>query len=385
MGGENDGPSRSAGGAEPAAGSSRSGDMTAAQRHSTEAPQPDELPPIPAMEQPDAVLEATPENNELLKASVRRRYRNHRRLVFVTYSILIVLMIALWISRQYEVAVAVLAVIASSAFLHKLRIGPLARSYRALVPREGQTLTIRFGPDAFELQGGTNRRVHVAYNRFRAIAVESYSITLRTRNSDISYPRELFPDTAIDYLRARLAGRRDVAAPPPLPPIPPLEKPTATVTAGPDTASRMAWAVTWRRNRRLTQSNAAIAAMAVLIVVAITGKEGLVAGALWAGVLMIAALTVRLAVTVADFIRVRRLFTTYAAEGAPLSSRFGSDAVAVRTHGFYSHLRYDSITKLTIRRHLVLLYHDGHATAFPRELFPDSAIAHIRAVNPGLH
>ncbi|MFI6041187.1 hypothetical protein ACIA8C_06105 [Nocardia sp. NPDC051321] len=335
------------------------------------------------MEQPDAELVGTPECTELLKAIARRRARIHRRLVGSTYSVSIVLMIALWVMRQYEIAIAVTAVVAFSVFLRRLGAGPLARSYRAVIPPDGQALTIRFGPEAFELQT-TDNRARFLHSHFRAITVEPASITLRMRNTEIAFPRQLFPDTTIDYLRARIAGREDVATPPPLPPLPSLDQPTATVTAGPHTAAQLAWAVTWRRNRLLTQTGAAIAAILMLIAVAIAGTQGLVAGAFGAGVMILIALVTHSTAARVDFARLRRGFTNSAADGDLLATRFGPDAVDVRTPEFYSHVRYDQITELTICRHAVLMNHDGRAMAIPRELFPDRAIAHLRAANPGL-
>ncbi|MEU7146129.1 hypothetical protein ABZ942_42285 [Nocardia sp. NPDC046473] len=335
------------------------------------------------MEQPDAEMVGTPESVALLEAIVRRRARIHGWLVRSTYSVLIVLMTAMWMLRQYEIAIAVAAVAAFSVFLRRLGKGPLARSYLAVIPPYGQTLSIRFGQEAFELQD-TNYRARFPHNRFRSITVEPTSITLRMRNTEVAFPRQLFPDTAIDYLRARLAGREDVATLPPLPPLPSLDQPTATVTTGPHTAAQLAWAVTWRRARQLTRTNAAVAAILILVAVAIAGKQGLVACAVGAGMMILVALAARLTAAAVGFARLRRSFTSYAADGCLLATRFDSDAVDIQTPEFYGHVRYDRITKLTICRHAVLMNHDGRATVNPRELFPDRAIAHMRAANPQL-
>ncbi|MFF3227222.1 hypothetical protein ACFYV7_30805 [Nocardia suismassiliense] len=375
---QDDEPSYGAAGLEAAAYSTSDGNSTAGQPNSARAQEFGTLPPIPAMERPDAVLKGTSEYAELLKAIVRRRARKQRRLIGLTYSVAIVLIIALMVLRQYEIAIAMIAFL---TFLHQLRMGPLARSYQAIIPLEEQTLTIRFGPEAFELQG-TDRRVRFPHNRFRAITVESDSITLRMRNTELDFPRKLFPDTAIDYLRARLAGREDVASPPPLPPLPPLNQLTATFSADPDTATRLALAFTWRKNRRLTRVNVATAAMVMLIVVAIAGKQGLVAGALAAGVMILVALAARLTAAMVDFVRMRKRFTAFAADGDLLATQFGPDAVAVRTPEYYGHERYDQITKLTIRRHVVFMNHGDRTATYPRELFPDRAIAHMRAAHP---
>ncbi|RDI65739.1 hypothetical protein [Nocardia pseudobrasiliensis] len=341
------------------------------------------LSAIPAMEQPDVALVGKPEYAELLMTTVRRRARIHGRLVGLAAAIPLVLMVVLWVLHQDAIAMAVTAVAAFVVFLRWMGIGPLARTYRAVIPLDGQSMTIRFGPDAFDLQGPGDR-VRFPHSRFRAIQVEPETITLRMRNTLITFPRELFPDTAIDYLRARLAGHDDVAAPPPLPSLPPLGQPTAQVTAGPDTASQLAWAVTWRSNRQLTQLNAIVAVTLVLTAVVVGGERGLAAGAFAAGVIILVVLAARLTAAVIDFARMQRGFTAYAADGDVLATRFGPDAFAVRTAEMHSHIRYDRIAKLTVRRHTVLMTHGGRATAYPRELFPDTAIAHIRAANPSL-
>ncbi len=335
------------------------------------------------MEQPDVVLVGKPEFAGLLIAIVRRRARMHGRLVGLAAAVSLALMVVLWVSHYDALAMAVTAAAAFMVFLQWMGVGPLARTHRAVIPLDGQSMTIRFGPDAFDLQGPGDR-VRFPHSRFRAILVEPEVIALRMRNTLITFPRELFPDTAIDYLRARFAGRDDVTVPPPLPSLPPLDHPTAQFTAGPDTASQLAWAVTWRSNRPLTQLNAIIAVTLVLTAVVVGGERGLAAGAFAAGMIILVVLAARLTAAVIDFARMQRGFTAYAADGDVLATRFGPDAFAVRTAEMHSHIRYDRIAKLTVRRHTVLMTHGGRVTAYPRELFPDTAIAHMRAANPGL-
>ncbi len=335
------------------------------------------------MEQPDAEMVGTPECIALLKAIVGRRARIHAWLVRSTYSVLIVLMTAMCVLRQYEIAIVVATMAAFPVFLRLLGKGPLARSYLAVIPPDGQTLSMRIGQEAFELQD-TNYRARFLHNRFRAITVEPTSIALRTRNTEIAFPRQLFPDTSIDYLRARLAGRETVATVPPLPPLPSLDRPTATVTAGPHTAAQLAWAVTWRRARQSTHTDAAVAAILILVVGVIADRQGLAAVTIGAGMIILVTAAARVSTAAVGFARLRRRFTNYAADGDLLATRFGSDAVDIRTPAFYGHVRYDRITELTICPHAVLMNHDGRATVNPRELFPDHAIAHMRAANPQL-
>lgn len=341
------------------------------------------LPPIPAMEQPDAVLVGTSESAELLKAIVRRRARKRRQRVGSVYSVAIIVLIALAVLGRFEIAIALIAVIACLGLLHWLRVRPLVRSDLAVIAPAERTLSIRFGPEAFDLQDH-DRRVRFPYSGFRAITVESDSITLRMRSIDLAFPRNLFPDNAIDVLRARFARRKDVATLLPLPPLPLPDEPTATMTAGPDTASRLAWAVAWRNARRLSPADIATAAMAMLIVVAIVGKQGLVSGAVAVGAMTLAALAVRATGVMVDFARRRESFAAFAADGDLLATRFGPDAVAVRTSTSYIHERYDQITELTVTREAVLMNHGGRVAAYPRELFPDRATAYLRAAHPRL-
>lgn len=335
------------------------------------------------MEQPDAEVVGTPECVALMKALVRRRARMHGWLVGSTYSVLIVVMAAMWVARHHDIAIVVAVAAASSMLLRQLGKGPLARSHVAVIPPEEQTLRIRFGQEAFELQDA-NYRARFQYGRFRAITVEPTSVTLRMIDTDIAFPRQLFPDTVIDCVRGRISGREDVATLPQLPPLPLLDQPTATVTAGSHTAVQLAWAVTWRRARQLTQANAAVAAILMLVAVVIAGKQGLFAGAVGAGMMILIALAARSTTAAVGFVRLRRRFANSAADGGVFATRFGSDAVEVRTPEFYGHVRYDRVTKLSISRHAIVMNHDGRATVTPRELFPDCAIAHMRAANPQL-
>ncbi|WP_433592519.1 hypothetical protein [Nocardia sp. CA-145437] len=84
-----------------------------------------------------------------------------------------------------------------------------------------------------------------------------------------------------------------------------------------------------------------------------------------------------------DPARTLALFSAMAAPGTVMAARFGPDAADIHLGSRRTRIRYEWISGVRIEDGVVELRGlDGGA--YPRELFPDFAIAYIRALNAGM-
>ncbi|TCJ96880.1 hypothetical protein DFR71_2914 [Nocardia alba] len=142
----------------------------------------------------------------------------------------------------------------------------------------GQVLTSQFGPDAVDIVQASGH-ARFSYGCIRRIHAGSDVVVIEYDGLCIAYPRELFPDHTVAYLRTMVRGwfRRRPARPttrPPardLPPIPPLDTPTAVFVAGPETTRKLVSAYTGRPVHNL---GILLAVMGPLILTTVWIAEG---------------------------------------------------------------------------------------------------------------
>ncbi|GAB2510628.1 hypothetical protein GCM10027167_10910 [Nocardia heshunensis] len=250
----------------------------------------------------------------------------------------------------------------------------------------GTVLTSQFGPQAVDFQY-LGQRVRISYARIHRILVEPDVIILHHGRAFTAFPRELFPDHTISYLRRtrprrflNQAARATLAqAPtPPLEPIPAMSGPSVVVMAGPETAGELARAYVGRPTRELGR---AMAILSPLLMTALWLSSGV--GAVVAGVLILAVSALAYMVWISMRLRrVRTVFAGYASDGQSLSARFTETELEIQVAIFRTTWPHTAIEQLECRDAAVVIQVRGTTFVFPRELFPDPEIERIRAAIP---
>lgn len=161
-------------------------------------------------------------------------------------------------------------------------------------------------------------------------------------------------------------------------PIPPLIDPTVRFVAEADTADQIiAAAVTrsWKNPRSLI----ALTAIAVGLVLCATAFGG--AAGFGGGLFAVAVMSIVLVRSTArSKVTARARMSRWIYPGAVLATRFGADAVDVQSPTFHIRLFYDAMTAITVTEDAVIIRSDSPLyQAFPRALFPDAELAHMRS------
>lgn len=161
-----------------------------------------------------------------------------------------------------------------------------------------------------------------------------------------------------------------------LAPIPDMAEPSIAMTAGADTTAQLTRAV----QIQLGRGGGVPGVLGVLLVGAAAAAA---LGSFW---LAIPYAAIAVIVAVLMFLRIllagKALHTAYAKfsyPGAQLAVRFGPDAMDLRTDVNYGRTSYADIRKIAVRGPAVVLLLRQIPLAYPRELFPDEAIALIRS------
>ncbi|WP_067531640.1 hypothetical protein [Nocardia crassostreae] len=158
------------------------------------------LPPIPPLDQPTAVFVAGPGTvRDLVKAVMRQT--NSDLAVLLGIALMVLVPITAFTAGPVGALTAV--VLAALAVLGRLiwTIPATRRSERDVADyaAPGQTLATRFGSDTVEIHTATGR-TRIPYASLRLLRVRDSAVIL-LHGPLIAYPRELFPDIAIDYIR----------------------------------------------------------------------------------------------------------------------------------------------------------------------------------------
>lgn len=345
------------------------------------------LPPIPVIESPTAVFYPGPDTAGILARAVARRARLSWESVRSFAMVWLVYMAILWIVVGWA-AIVVSTILMVLILPLRFAIGGgqerrLAAQYR-LILSPGQVMAARFGPEAVEIQQ-FDSRIRLSYRDIRKLEVRDQLIMMRLATGYTAYPRELFPDYALDYVHSVLPnGPRPTAtslvpAPPPLPPLPPLNQPTAVYIALPDTAAHLAKSLTHRMCRSILILGG-ITALPMMLLYGAAARPGY---------LLLAAVTLvfligRAAWLLYSIPRMTQRISSYAAPGRQMAARFGPDAFDIHTATSHRRIPYAAIRSLTTRPDTVFLRSGPLLTAYPRALFPDHALAYIRTANPKL-
>ncbi|MFC9994797.1 hypothetical protein [Nocardia sp. NPDC127526] len=333
------------------------------------------LPPMPPLAQPTAVFVAGDDTSLHLARALTERVLFHWKfIVSMALPWLALLPLTWYFWGAPGLAVAAVVITATLAG-RLLRRGPFARQFQRaynVFAAPGMVMATRFGPDACDIQRADSIQ-RVRYERIRSLETADDVVLLRTDAGYLPYPRELFPEQAL-----RLIRRPDPEVPP-LPPISPLEQPTAVFVAGPGTARDLAKAVT----RQTTGDLALLLGIAFTVLVLITAFTTGTIGVLTAVVLAALAVLGRLLWIIPATRRMEREIAGYAGAGDALATRFGSDTVEIHTAAGRRRIPYAALRLLRVRGDAVVLLHDV-LTAYPRELFPDIALEYITTVRPTL-
>ncbi|MEC3955599.1 hypothetical protein VMT65_21350 [Nocardia sp. CDC153] len=260
--------------------------------------------------------------------------------------------------------------------------GSVVRRYTNLAKANfvpGQVQAIRFGPDALDTSSSRGR-TRMYYSDIRSVYT-GYpgAVVLRYRGGLLALPQQLLPEWSIGLITAARRGGGPVneSAVTELPPIPTVEKPTATFVARTDTAGRMARTHTPYALRPLLGTALALAAMPLGVALLAHNRLGI--AIVLALLVVIAGFLAMVAVTT-----LRQLTESYGLAvppGLPLTVRYGSDAVDFQQAGAWTRTPYSSIRSITLRGPIAVVT-TTRPTVCPRELIPDHALAHMCAVNP---
>ncbi|MFD6221072.1 hypothetical protein [Nocardia asteroides] len=279
----------------------------------------------------------------------------------------------LWIPAASAVAVGSAGPVA--VFLvtrRRLRRG-FARLYGP-----GARAATRIGPDSMDIvDAGCYLRL--PYENIEAIAeVGAFTVVRTKTRGPLVLPSELFPGAITERLPTLVANRLDPlpGCPDPLPPLPTLPFPQATVIADDSTARDLHRAVLrepWTRIPLVVS----VAVFAVTVV-ALTGW---VVGPRWAALEVVACALLGLVSFYAAHNPPAEdtASLTHAAPGAVLAAQFGSDAVALQTCSDLMLVRYAAIRRIDIRGAVATVRMTARGPLFvPEGLFPQPVRARLR-------
>ncbi|RMI30657.1 hypothetical protein [Nocardia stercoris] len=246
----------------------------------------------------------------------------------------------------------------------------------------GAVLATRFGPDTVDIQQ-PNCRTRIRYDLLSVIAVYAEHVVLRVGAVPAAYPRVLFPDHALAYLRQ---ARENPPAPAAPAPLPPPAQPTVATIAQPDTAravaGAMAAATTAKYAVALGVAFALVAEFSVLPVLFTHQRVD------WTPLFTVGAIGLSLlGLAVARYPRrAARVIEQRARNGLSPGQRVSltveGDALEVYCETDRRQIPYAAISRIEVREHAVLLTTNGVMYGYPRELFPDHVLATIRAAAP---
>ncbi|MEV6058866.1 hypothetical protein AB0L62_02590 [Nocardia asteroides] len=333
---------------------------------------------MPMPPQPDAVLTAD--------SGTAARFAHQAALVALTRPVTLVAFVLaagglIWLSVAHRLwiptVLAVAVVSAGPAILYLVTRRRLRRRFGHLYG-PGARVATRIGPDSMDIvDDGCYLRL--PYEFIRAVTeAGAFTVVHTTARGPLVFPSELFPPAISERMPNLVANRRDPlpGCPAPLPPMPTLPSPQATVIADDSTARHLRQAILrdpWTRVPLVLS-----VALSVVAVVALTGS---VFGPRWAGLeVALCALLgfVSFHATrnpAAEDIEALR----HAAPGAVLAAQFGNDAVAIQTNSDLLRIRYPAISRIDIRGAVAIVRLSTRDPLFvPAGLFPEPVPGRLR-------
>ncbi|WP_336080971.1 hypothetical protein [Nocardia sp. SSK8] len=345
-------------------------------------------PALPLPPRPDTVFTAVPDTSARLahRGALRVALRPSA-LIPLLAAMLILLPMSVLLGLWWQAAGAVVIGVGGPTLAYTVTRRRLRRSFDVICA-PGATMAVQLGPDALDI-GDVHSYVRVAYGRISAIRTAGAIVVLHVDNHlRLNFPRELFPAPLAEQLR-HLIWHRDnpqPGAPAPLPELPTLLHPQATLVADDATARTLFGAEI--REPLLRQG--------VLIrfgvgAVVMTGVIGWFLGPLWM-ILPIGMFALMAYATVRairhpgpEATRIIR----HATPGAVLATQFGADALVYQTRTHLLRIRYPDIRAITLRPDTAVITHLSGRTVLPRPLLPDEVATRLRTLglplDPGNH
>lgn len=279
-------------------------------------------------------------------------------------TITLLVLLALWTLRQRHLG------------------SPTARLSAVLAERfpPGETLAVRFGSDAFDIQTGNHSRRRIPYTRLTALRELDDTVMVEWPGQYDIYPRELFTDRVISHIRAVVPGLGGAADTPdaglrPLPPVASLEAPAAVLTVTPEVWERLnrSTAHKWTRGSVLVASIPPVLYLALLWM--IRGTQAAMIGTAVVALLLGAGLLVRGR-------NRRRHPSTWTYDlpvGSTMEAGFGPEEAEIIFGLQRFRRRYDLGFAVGAEENdgLVRL----GSEVYPRELFPDDVVDFILGVD----
>ncbi|WP_458687022.1 hypothetical protein [Nocardia tengchongensis] len=341
------------------------------------------LPPMPALPDPHAVFithEDTP--RALTEATLDwvPRHSHRRRRNALRWLITAGVLYSLWSLSGLLIGLAACAALVG-VYRRRWNSDP-ARTFAMFssVAAPGTVMATRFGPDAFDIQLGADSHRRIRYASIRDLTVTTAAVTFREGWHYHTYPRELFPDNTLELLAAPAPGTAPAAPAhpglPALPPIPSLTEPTTVYFVEPGTTSRLVRVPARRYRVRRAIVFTVLAAIYLAALYLIRGGAAVPAAA--AGILVLA--TGFSIAYVVDRNKRERLLAQRFPPGTAFAARFGPDTADLHVGSLRTRIQYEWIKNIVVEDGVVELAGiDGGV--YPRELFPDSVIAYIHALN----
>lgn len=331
------------------------------------------LPPMPGLPDPTAVFitheDTARELAESALAWVRRHSRRRRRNA-LRWVITAIVLYSLWSLGGLLIGLAICAALVGM-YRRRWNSDPVRTvALFSAMAAPGTVMASRFGPAAFDIQVGadTHRRIH--YDSIRDLEVTPAAVAFGEGPQYHTYPRELFPDSALELMTA------DTHPVEPPSPIPPLADPSAVYVVRPGDTSRLVRVPAHRFRVRRAIIFALLSSIYLITLYLIRGSGPVPLAT--AGILLL-AVVFSLTYT-ADRNRREREMAHQFPPGTGFAARFGPDAADIHLGSRRTRIRYEWINEVRIEDGVVELRGlDGGA--YPRELLPDFAIAYIRALN----
>ncbi|MGW6730437.1 hypothetical protein ACWF9G_31445 [Nocardia sp. NPDC055029] len=349
--------------------------MTDPSRNRT--PAPDDAPfrhtapMVPLPTQPDSIFTADADTIARLAHRGALLTVRHPARIFVPAAIALALLPLGEIHGLWMQAVLTLAVVLGWPVVGYLTARRGLRRAFAPIYAPGADCAIRLGPDAMDIVDAYSY-ARLPYEFIVSIRESGAFTLLETVWTPVFAPRELFPPSIVERLPALFENRREPlpGSAAPLPPIPTVPSPHATLVAD-DDLGRHLLSATLREPWTRIPLVAAVS-MFVVTVVALTGW---LFGPRWAGLIIVMCVVLACVSFYAarnpapDDIRALK----YATPGAVMATQFGSDGFVFQTATALLRIPYADIRRIDIRDGVTIMRRSSRDStyAIPTALFPE--------------
>ncbi|MGW6426516.1 hypothetical protein ACWF82_27910 [Nocardia sp. NPDC055053] len=356
--------------------------MTDPSRNRT--PAPDDAPfrhtapMVPSPAQPDSVFTADADTiARLAHRGALLTVRQPAR-VFVPAAIALALLPLGEIHGLWTQAVLTVAVVLGWPVIGYLASRRELRRLCALVYAPGALSAVQLGPDAMDI-ADADGYVRLPYEFIVAIREAGAFTLLQTVWTTLLVARELFPPSIVERLPALFENRQEPlpGSPAPLPPMPIVPSPHATVVADDDLGRHLLSAALREPWNRIPL----VAAVSTFVVTVVALTAWLI-GPRWAGLIIVMCVVLACVSFYAarnpapDDVRALK----YAAPGAVMATQFGSDGFVFQTATGLLRIRYADIRRIDIRDAVTIVRRTGRDStyAIPTALFPEPVPAQLQ-------